>query len=127
MSPISYIGKERISCNARILYALTIDLDGVIIKKDGNPFGLRTLFHQINDIDRLPMPTFLVYSGTGLHLYYVFEESIMLFPDAVKQLQKYKRELTRLIWQGYITNLENNVQYESLFQGFRVVGSITKK
>ena len=127
MSPISYIGKERKSDNARVLYALTIDLDGVIIKNGDDPFGLRTLFHQIENIERIPMPTYIVSSGTGVHLYYVFEKSIMLFSNVVKQLQKYKRELTRIIWQGYITNLDDSVQYESLFQGFRMVGTITKK
>ena len=127
MSPISYIGKERNSDNARILYALAVDLDGIIIRDDGDPFGLRTLFHQINNIERLPNPTYIVSSGTGLHLYYVFEEPIMLFKNVVRKLQKYKKELTRLIWQGYITELEDNVQYESLFQGFRMVGTITKK
>ena len=127
MSPISYIGKKRDSDNARALYALTIDLDGVIIKNGDNPTGLKTLFHQIEDLDRIPMPTYIVSSGTGLHLYYVFEKPIMLFPNVVKQLQKYKRELTRIVWQGYITKLEDNIQYESLFQGFRVVGTITKK
>ena len=127
VSPISYVGKERSSDNARALYAIAIDLDGVIIKENGDPFGLRTLFHQIEDIDRIPMPTYIVSSGTGLHLYYVFEKPIMLFPNVVKQLQKYKKELTRIIWQGYITELEDNVQYESLFQGFRMVGTITKK
>lgn len=127
MSPISYIGKERKSDNARVLYALTIDLDGVIIKNGDDPFGLRTLVHQIENIERIPMPTYIVSSGTGVHLYYVFEKSIMLFSNVVKQLQKYKRELTRIIWQGYITNLDDSVQYESLFQGFRMVGTITKK
>ena len=127
MSPISYIGKTRNSDNARALYALTIDLDGLIIKNGDDPFGLKTLFHQIENIDRIPMPTYIVSSGTGLHLYYVFEKPIMLFPNVVKQLQVYKRELTRIVWQGYITKLEDNVQYESLFQGFRVVGTITKK
>ena len=127
MSPISYIGKERNSDNARILYALAIDLDGVIIKEGNDPFGLRTLIHQIENINRIPMPTYIVSSGTGLHLYYVFEKPIMLFKNVVKQLQKYKRELTRIIWQDYITKLSDNVQYESLFQGFRVVGTITKK
>lgn len=126
MSPISYIGKKRSSNNARVLYALTIDLDGLIINGD-NPVGLKTLFHQIEDLNRIPIPTYLVSSGTGLHLYYVFKEPIILFPNIVKQLQKYKRELTRIVWQGYITKLEDNVQYESLFQGFRVVGTITKK
>ena len=127
MSPISYIGKKRNSDSARKLYALTIDLDGVIIKDGDDPTGLRTLFHQIENLERIPMPTYIVSSGTGLHLYYVFENPIMLFPNVVKQLQKYKRELTRIVWQGYITKLEDNVQYESLFQGFRVVGTITKK
>lgn len=127
MSPISYIGKERKSDNARALYALTIDLDGLIIKNGDDPFGLRTLFHQIENIERIPMPTYIVSSGTGVHLYYVFEKPIMLFPNVVKQLQKYKRELTRIVWQGYITKFDDNVQYESLFQGFRVVGTITKK
>ena len=127
MSPISYIGKERKSDNARVLYALTIDLDGLIVKNGDDPFGLRTLFHQIENIERIPMPTYIVSSGTGVHLYYVFEKPIMLFPNVVKQLQKYKRELTRIIWQGYITKLDDSVQYESLFQGFRVVGTITKK
>lgn len=127
MSPISYIDKERKSDNARVLYALTIDLDGLIIKNGDDPFGLRTLFHQIENINRIPMPTYIVSSGTGLHLYYVFEKPIMLFPNVVKQLQNYKRELTRIIWQGYITEFDDNVQYESLFQGFRVVGTITKK
>lgn len=127
MSPISYIGKTRNSDNARALYALTIDLDGLIIKNGDDPTGLKTLFHQIENIDRIPMPTYIVSSGTGLHLYYVFENPIMLFPNVIKQLQVYKRELTRIVWQGYITKLEDNVQYESLFQGFRVVGTITKK
>lgn len=127
MSPISYIGKERKSDNARALYALTIDLDGLIIKNGDDPFGLRTLFHQIENIERIPMPTYIVSSGTGVHLYYVFEKPIMLFSNVIKQLQKYKRELTRIVWQGYITKFEDSVQYESLFQGFRVVGTITKK
>lgn len=127
MSPISYIGKKRLSENARVLYALTIDLDGIIIKEDGDPIGLKTLFHQIENINRIPLPTIIVSSGTGLHLYYVFKKPIMLFRNVVKQLQKYKKELTRLVWQGYITNLEDNVQYESLFQGFRMVGTITKE
>lgn len=127
MSPISYVGKTRESRNARILYALTIDLDGVIVKENVNPIGLKTLFHQIHNIDRIPNPTFIVSSGTGLHLYYVFDRPIMLFPNVIKEFQKYKRRLTQIIWQGYITELESNVQYESLFQGFRVVGTITKK
>lgn len=127
MSPISYIGKSRNSDNARVLYALTIDLDGVIILEDGRPQGIIDLFHQIEKIHRIPLPTYIVSSGTGLHLYYVFKKPILLYSNVVEQLQKYKHRLTDIIWQGYITKLEDNVQFESLFQGFRVVGTITKK
>ena len=127
MSPISYVGKSRNSDNARVLYALTIDLDGVIILEDGRPQGIIDLFHQIEKIHRIPLPTYIVSSGTGLHLYYVFKKPILLYKNVVEQLQKYKHRLTDIIWQGYITKLEDNVQFESLFQGFRVVGTITKR
>lgn len=127
MSPISYVGKSRNSDNARVLYALTIDLDGVIILEDGRPQGIIDLFHQIEKIHRIPLPTYIVSSGTGLHLYYVFKKPILLYSNVVEQLQKYKHRLTDIIWQGYITKLEDNVQFESLFQGFRVVGTITKR
>ena len=126
MSPISYIGKSRMSEHARVLYALAIDLDGLIVGKSDINAGIKTLFHQIETIERLPKPTYIISSGTGLHLYYVLDKPIILYPNVIKQLQIYKRELTRMIWQGYITKFEDNVQYESLFQGFRVVGTITK-
>jgi len=129
MSPISYIGKTRKSEHARFLYALAFDVDGIVISKRDKtrPQGLIDLFYQIQGpAHRIPMPTFVVSSGTGIHVYYVFEQPIPLFRNIVKQLMVYKREMTRILWQGYITTLENNVQYESLFQGFRVVGTKTK-
>jgi len=129
MSPISYIGKTRKSDHARFLYALAFDVDGIVISKSDKtrPQGLIDLFYQIQGLaHRIPMPTFVVSSGTGIHVYYVFEQPIPLFRNIVKQLMVYKREMTRILWQGYITTLENNVQYESLFQGFRMIGTKTK-
>jgi len=129
MSPISYIGKTRKSEHARFLYALAFDVDGIVISKRDKsiPQGLIDLFYQIQGpAHRIPMPTFVVSSGTGIHVYYVFEQPVSLFRNIVKQLMVYKREMTRILWQGYITTLENNVQYESLFQGFRMVGTKTK-
>ena len=46
MSPISYAGKQRKSGNARFIYAIAIDLDG--IKEEIN---LKTLFRQIERTD----------------------------------------------------------------------------
>lgn len=120
ISPISYIGKSRISSNARYIYALAIDLDGITdIGK------LHNLIHQI-DIQYLPEPTYIVWSGTGLHLYYQFIEPLPCFKNIVVQLSELKEQLTKLIWNGLVTELAEQPQIESLFQGFRMVGTITK-
>lgn len=130
MSPISYAGKARKSDNARFLYALAIDLDG--IKQEdykGVPVGIDTLFWQFDGhgpSNYLPLPTYIVSSGTGLHLYYIFEKPIPLFKNIVKELEKYKKRLTWQLWTQGVSHLSQNVQYESLFQGFRIPGTITK-
>ncbi len=128
MSPISYIGKSRQAKNARYLYAMAIDLDGITSKKRFN-----FLMQQIENGDQmmgfvwgLPRPTYVVSSGTGLHLYYVFQEPIPLFQNIVDELEKLKRRLTWQAWTQGASELHDNVQYESLFQGFRIVGTATK-
>lgn len=131
MAPISYIGKSRKSGNARLLYALAFDLDGLkpdII--DGVPIGIRTLFWQFDGrgpSGYLPKPTMIVMSGTGVHLYYVFEKPIRLFPNVIKQLENYKRRLTWQLWTQGVSDFPDQVQYESLFQGFRMPGTVTKQ
>lgn len=121
ISPISYIGKSRKSDNARYIYAMAIDLDGI-----ENITNLTDLFKQIEEANYLPKPTYIVSSGTGIHLYYQFIEPIPCFKNIVKQLQNLKRDLTQKIWNGYVTTLSRSIQYESLFQGFRLVGGVTK-
>lgn len=121
LSPISYVGKSRNSINARYLYALAIDLDGV--EKEEH---LIDLFHQIEVAEWLPRPTYIVSSGNGLHLYYVFEKPIPCFKNITNQLAKLKHNLTRRLWNKYVTAQSKNVQYQSLFQGFRLVGGVTK-
>ena len=67
MAPISYFGKRRSGKLARFFYALVFDLDGV-----GMP-QLRDILHQMNK-GILPKATFVVNSGTGLHLYSALTE-----------------------------------------------------
>lgn len=126
--PISFIGKSAKSDNARMMYAMAIDLDGINSKKNFD-----FLIYQINNghnmlafVWGLPMPTYLVSSGTGIHLYYVFEKPIPLFKNVVRELEKLKKRLTWQAWTQGASALFDNVQYESLFQGFRMVGTITK-
>lgn len=130
MSPISYAGKSRKSENARFLYALAIDLDGV--KTLAN---FQTLINQYEKGDYfadhhvyygLPTPTYLISSGTGIHIYYVFKEPVPMFKNIIKQLERLKKRLTWQAWTQGASVLSENIQYESLFQGFRVVGTITK-
>lgn len=120
MSPISYAGWSRVSTNARFIYAIVFDLDGITGENH-----LRDLFFQIEN-GFLPKPTYTVFSGSGLHLYYQLEKPIACFSNITNQLVILKRELTKKIWNKYTTTLYDRPQIESLFQGFRLVGGITK-
>lgn len=128
MSPISYVGKSRKSENARFMYALAIDLDGVETLKQWQFFmeQVERGHEMLSFVWGLPKPTYLVSSGVGIHIYYVFEEPVPMFRNIVEQLEKLKRRLTWQAWTQGASSLHDKVQYESLFQGFRVVGTITK-
>ena len=129
MSPISYAGKSRDSTNARVMYALCIELDNLITTKDGRQRGLNVLLDQWTErVDWIPRPTFLVASGSGVHLYYVFENGIPLFKNVVDSLKLYKRQMTEKIWnRKTTTDTGDKIQHESIFQAFRMVGTRTKK
>ncbi len=128
MAPITYAGRERTAENARFLYALAFDVDHVRMKGE-LPIGLANLFGgHIERAERLPKPTYVVSSGSGVHLYYVFERPVPLFPNIVKQLQAMKHELTEMIWNEGIVEIKSDkeIQFEGIFQGFRLPGTITK-
>lgn len=127
LSPVSYAGKTQRQEMARFLYAVTFDLDGVRVR-DGEPVGLIDLLHQttLTNAYALPVPTYIVSSGTGLHLYYLLSRPVPLFRNVIEQLARLRRALTRKIWNDVVTNLSDNVQYESVTQGFRMVGTATK-
>lgn len=118
MSPISYFGRQRSGKNARYLYALVFDLDGV-----GMP-QLRDTLHQMNK-DILPKATFVVNSGTGLHLYYVLSEPVPMYPQNQKYLKELKYALTRQIWNRFTSTIKEP-QMQGVLQGFRVIGSSSK-
>lgn len=128
VAPISYAGRKRTSQNARFMYAMCIEVDS-LRKTKKNPYqGLDDLIHQCQ-IGFLPKPTYLVTSGNGIHLYYVFEKPIPMFQNVAKSLEAYKRHITKRMWNKNVTTLYNDkdIQYESIYQAFRMVGSLTKK
>lgn len=128
--PLSYAGKRARAENARMLYAIAVDVDGLHTGPN-YPVGLGNLWNRhIEAVKRIPRPTFIVCSGSGLHLYYVLDKPISLYEDATAiALQEYKRELTRLIWHESIVDIkeDSRVQQGGIYQGFRMPGTITKK
>lgn len=124
-SGLTYRSRTNRLQNAQRMNALIFDLDGVgayelknLLLRFGQPAGrVRTL----------PTPTFLVMSGAGVHLYYVFQEPIDLYPNIKLQLKALKYDLTFRIWEYKSTSTKKEIQYQSINQSFRMVGSINGK
>lgn len=121
IAPVTYNGLARTDENARFIYALTVDLDS--LAED----GLANLCSQIDRAERIPAPTFIVWSGNGVHLYYQLSEPIACYESNLKTLKAYKKALTRLIWNRYVTDEWESPQYEAVTQGMRMVGGVTKE
>lgn len=127
----TFYGRTAKKSNARYIYAITIDLDCVSVKNLEN-----VLWQMQNDV--IPTATYIVNSGTGLHLYYALNEPIEAYPRNIKPLTLLKHALTRRVWGGYTSSIQpvtfnkelqkpqDNRQYQSLFQGYRTIGSLTK-
>lgn len=124
-SGLSYVGKSNKLDSSRHMNALIFDIDGVGTSE------LNTLLLRFGqppkNIRTLPIPTFVVLSGTGVHLYYVFKEPVNLYPHIKIQLKHLKYELTARIWEYTQTSQEKQIQYQSINQSFRMVGSINAK
>lgn len=119
-SPVAFSGKSRTNNNGYHLWGLTIDLDGVEMDQ------LQDLLFQI-DNEVIPRPTYLVNSGTGFHVYYMFEEPIPMYPRLMDQLKELKRAITVVVWNRYTSTIPaEERQFQGLVQGFRVVGTRTK-
>lgn len=96
-SGLSYRGRSNKLEHAQRMNAMIFDLDGVGLKE------LRNLFLRFGGdptrIRRLPMPTYIVLSGTGLHVCYFFREPIDLYPNIKIQLKSLKYDLTFRMWE----------------------------
>lgn len=115
-SGLAYRGKKIRLENAQQMNSLVFDLDAVgenelenlLLRMSKQP-GLRTL----------PEPTFIVMSGTGLHIYYVFDQPVALYPNIKLQMKKLKYDLTFKMWEYKATSKEKQIQYQS-------IGSVAK-
>lgn len=118
MSPITYVGRNNTQENARYLYAMAFDLDGVSLRKHHKMFDL---------VKRgmMPMPNLIVNSSHGYHLYYLLEDPVPLHPVIVPLLNRLKHGMTNILWNMGTSELEDR-QYQSILQSFRLPGTLTK-
>ena len=119
LNGITYFGRRNEQAHANKMYSLIFDLDGITEQK------LRNFFKQCYG-GVIPSPNYIVLSGHGLHLYYIFEQPLSLFPNIKLQVKELKYALTRRIWNKYTSTLDEP-QYQGINQGFRVAGGKTKK
>lgn len=129
MAPVSWFGKKNIAKNARLLHAFAIDLDGVTPAKLGTVLKQMRNGHDASLPKTVSMPqaSYVVMSGTGLHLYYLLDRPVPLVPAVIPFLQELKRRLTDVVWTDYTSELGNNGrQYQGIYQAFRMPGTTTK-
>jgi hypothetical protein len=124
-SGLSYRRRANTLENAQRMNALVFDLDGVGLRE------LKNLFYRFGkdptQIRTLPEPTYIVLSGNGLHLYYVFDTPVDLYPNIKMQMKQLKYDLVFRIWEYKATSQQEKIQYQSINQGFRMVGSVNER
>lgn len=120
LNGITYFGRKRDQNHASKLYAMIFDLDDV------TDSTLNNFLNGAFEVDAYPIPNYICLSGNNVHLYYVFEDPIPLFPNIKLQLKDLKYALTEKIWNPYTSNAETK-QKQGIFQPFRVIGGKTKK
>lgn len=121
LNGVTYFGRKNLQENASKMYAMILDFDGVTDKLLNN--FLHGAFSK--DFDIYPVPNYMALSGHGIHLYYIFEEPIPLYPNIKLQMKALKYALIERIWNQY-TSEEEHKQFQGINQGFRVIGGKTK-
>lgn len=122
MNGLTYFGAKYLSARASKMYAMIFDIDGV------TESGLNNFFYAAfnEQFHYYPLPNYVALSGHGIHLYYVFDEPIELYPYLKFQLKEFKYALTERIWNKNVT-VETRVQRQGINQPFRILGGKTKK
>ena len=119
-SMCTYSGKHKTAKGAFKCHGFCIDLDGVDLKH------LQILLMGFNK-KIIPYPTYIVNSGHGVHVYYVFENPVPLYPKLINSLQRLKKGLTREVWTHETSSYNvKDRQFQGIYQNFRMVGSKSK-
>lgn len=119
VSGCTYFGRVNSSDRASKMFAMIFDIDGV------TPSTLNNFLSGAIAVDAYPVPQHVVLSGHGVHLYYVLDDPVSLYPNVKTQLKDLKYALTDKLWNGY-TSIDEHIQHQGINQGFRVPGGMTK-
>ena len=120
LNGLTYFGRRNVQEHASKMYAMIFDIDGVTDIK------MESFLSGALRAEAYPVPNYIVLSGHGVHLYYVFEYPVPLFPNIKLQLKELKYALTYKMWNPY-TSTEEKCQFQGINQGFRVIGGKTKE
>ena len=116
---LSYFGRKNLQAAANKMYCMIFDIDGVTDKT------LNAFLSGAIRAEAYPVPNYIALSGHGIHLYYVLEEPLSLYPNIKIQLKNLKYGLTEKMWNPY-TSTDEKVQHQGINQGFRPIGGKTK-
>ena len=124
-SGLTFSGRTNQMQHAQRMHALIIDLDRVGL------FEIQAFFKRTEiepgEYGSIPKPTYIVASGGGVHVYYVFEVPIDLYPNIKLQCKQLKYDLIHRVWDYKSTSQDKNIQYQGIAQGYRMPGSINAK
>lgn len=124
MSPNSYIGYNASIKNLRNVYALVIDIDNITTSEKIEDLGLYHLDGYINAKWYLK-PNYIVSSGHGIHLYYIFREPLRMWDKLYHNiLFDVKNAYIDRIWNEDLSN--KTTEHGSIVQNFRIGGTLTK-
>ena len=124
LNGLTYFGSANTANSQSHLCALMFDLDG-ITSKSFNNFLHAAFADAWNGHGAYPIPNYVIMSGTNVHLYYLLEVPVALYPNVKQELKKLKYALTLLIWNPYVSSIDKP-QFQGLNQGFRLIGGKTK-
>ena len=120
-SMMSYCGRRKLAKNAYKCHGFCIDLDGVRKQE------LEFFFGWVYELKNIPVPSFVANSGNGIHVYYVFERPVPMYPENIEALQNLKRGLTEWVWNRETSTYSvKDRQFQGIYQSFRMVGTKAK-
>lgn len=116
VAPASFINGCYSGTTCQNLHALVVDIDRI------HPETLDVIIENGNLGNRIPMPTYIVNSGSGVHFYYVFQEPVPYYHVNRKIL----KDMYRILCGITQKNILAKTDWHAITQPFRLPGSQTK-